>query len=341
MSQEHRPYRITDTPDLLIGYTGNQHLEVASYKDFLDHWAKRLERDKRFGVLLVYEEHQHDHDETRDADEEDAFTRLMGDFRRNHRAEVNRLCTGFARVFPAAWLDGMDEAQTAQYEDRTSRHVQYVFGVRGKNFTRLDEAKAWLESLVREVPLTLEKSASTTPSSIGFYYGSTTGTTELVAEKMQRFASLAGIKLQPVNIAYLKNPQELLGHDQLILGIPTWNVGQLQDDWLLLFPKLDALNFAGKQVALFGVGDQQGYPDNFLDALGMLGHKLIERGATLVGYWPAKDYSFTSSKALVGDQFIGLGLDEYNQEDKTDGRIASWLGQVYKEFSAAKEAVSQ
>ena len=120
------------------------------------------------------------------------------------------------------------------------------------------------------------------------------------------------------------------------MGIPTWNVGQLQDDWLILFPKLDELDFSGKKVALFGVGDQLGYPDNFLDALGMLARKLRERGATLVGRWSTEGYDFSASKAQEGNQFVGLGLDEYNQEDKTDGRIATWLGQVQREFGAVK-----
>ena len=67
-------------------------------------------------------------------------------------------------------------------------------------------------------------------SAVGFYYGSTTGTTEEVAEKMRAFAKLAGIPLQPINISELSDPQDLLKHDHLILDIPTWNVGQLQDD---------------------------------------------------------------------------------------------------------------
>ena len=333
-----KPPRTEETVDLLVAYTGTEHLTPETYANFFDAWAARLAKGERFGVVLVTEPHEHDHSEVRDPETEDRFTRVLSNFRREHRERANELTTGFSRVFPPEMLAGMDEERTAWYEARTSRFTEYTFGVRGKNFTSLGEAVGWLGSVKNEAPLDLAQEAlSETGSAVGFYYGSTTGTTEFVAEKMQRFAERAGVTLKPVNIGNLKDPKELLAFDKLILGGPTWNVGQLQDDWLILFPKLDELDFSGKQVALFGVGDQLGYPDNFLDALGILGKKLEERGATLVGFWSTKGYDFTASKAQVGGQFMGLGVDEYNQEELTDSRVASWLGQVQREFGAAKE----
>ena len=337
MDTDKKPPRIEETDDLLVGYTGNEHASPEVYREFFDAWATRLERGARFGVILVTEPHEHPEGEARDPDEEDRFTRIFGDFRREHRVRANELTTGFSRIFPPEMLAGMSDEATAQYEETTRRFAAYTFGVRGENYTSLEEAKGWLERVADEAPLDLGPSApESSGNPIGFFYGSTTGTTEFIAEKIQAFASLAGIPLQPVNIGDLKEPRDLLKHDQLILGIPTWNVGQLQDDWLILFPKLGELDFSGKQVALFGVGDQVGYPDNFLDALGMLGEKLGERGATLVGFWPTEGYDFTASKAQVGDQFMGLGLDDYNQEGLTDERITSWLGQLQREFSTAE-----
>ena len=49
----------------------------------------------------------------------------------------------------------------------------------------------------------------------------------------------------------------------LIFGIPTWDYGELQEDWEEMWPELDSLDLSGKEVALYGLGDQQGYPEWF------------------------------------------------------------------------------
>ena len=59
-------------------------------------------------------------------------------------------------------------------------------------------------------------------------------------------------------------------YDKVILGIPTWDFGQIQSDWEEFWDDIAAVDFSGKQVALFGLGDQFGYGDYFLDAMGML-----------------------------------------------------------------------
>ena len=334
MLQKVKPFRAEKAEGLLVVYSGNRPVDAAAFQTFLDRWAEQLTRGERFGVVLVYEASEYAVKE-RDPYEEDRFTHVLGEFRRRYRGRVNRRCSGFARVFPAAWLAGMDEEKALRYREKTRRFAEYMYGVRGADFTSLDEARGWLASISDKAPLALGE-ASKNMSRTGFYYGSTTGTTEFVAEKIRDAAELMGLELTPVNIGTLGHPKDLLKHDRLILGIPTWNVGQLQDDWLSLYPKLDTLDFSGKQVALFGVGDQLGYPDNFLDALGTLGQKLQKRGADLVGFWSTEGYSFTASKAQVGDRFMGLGIDDYNQEDLTEGRIAIWLGQVQREFGISK-----
>lgn len=337
MSEEKKPFRFENTDDLLIAYTGNEHVGPEVYQTFFDAWIERLQTKQRFGVVLVTEPHEHHAEEGRDGDEEDAFTRVLNDFRRHHKTEANFWTTGFSRVFTPEMLEGISDEKWEQHQEASARMAEYMFGVRGKNFTDFEEAKAWFHSIENEAPLDISQKASEHSSGIGFYYGSTTGTTMQVAEKMQSFAGMAGMNLTPINISDLKDPKELTAHEQLILGIPTWNIGQLQDDWIILFPKLDELDFSGKQVALFGLGDQRGYPDNFLDAVGTLGDKLLERGARLVGYWSADDYEFDNSKALVDDKFMGLGIDVYNQDDKTDSRIMAWLQQIQKEFMAARQ----
>ena len=56
-------------------------------------------------------------------------------------------------------------------------------------------------------------------------------------------------------------------------GIPT-DFGEIQEDWEAVWDQLDTLNLEGKIVALYGMGDQLGYGEWFLDALGMLHDKL-------------------------------------------------------------------
>jgi flavodoxin I len=81
-------------------------------------------------------------------------------------------------------------------------------------------------------------------------------------------------------------------------------------------------------VALFGLGDQRGYPDNFASGLRPLYDALRARGATMIGSWPNEGYEFSASLALEGDRFVGLVLDQDNQFDQTDARLATWLEEI-------------
>ena len=88
----------------------------------------------------------------------------------------------------------------------------------------------------------------------------------------------------------------------------------------------------GKRVALFGLGDQVNYPDNFVDGLGILGDAFEKAGAALVGFTPAKEYSFNRSKALRGNEWCGLVIDIENQSGRTDKRIKVWCDRLKTEL---------
>jgi flavodoxin I len=103
--------------------------------------------------------------------------------------------------------------------------------------------------------------------------------------------------------------------------------------WEEFLPQLKEVDFSGKTVALFGLGDQDKYPDEFVDAMGEIYHFVVARGATVVGAWPADDYDFISSKALVNDEFVGLVLDQENQKALTDTRLDSWIKQLAPAFN--------
>lgn len=166
---------------------------------------------------------------------------------------------------------------------------------------------------------------------IGLFYGSSTCYTEMAAEKIR--TCLGADRVDIFNIADVPviNAQF---YDYLIFGIPTWDYGELQEGWEEIWPELDDLDLRGKKVALYGLGDQVGYPEWFLDALGYLHAKLAERGAAFAGYWPSAGYEFESSKALTQDNqyFVGLALDEENEFAESANRIAQWCVQVLAEF---------
>jgi flavodoxin II len=166
---------------------------------------------------------------------------------------------------------------------------------------------------------------------IGLFYGSSTCYTEMSAEKIQQYFGPENIDL--FNIADT-TPDEIDHYQQIIFGIPTWDYGELQEDWEAIWDEIDDIKFTDKTVAIFGLGDQIGYPDWFLDAMGFLHNKVLLLGATVIGYWPNDGYTFETSQALNEErtQFLGLALDDENQFDKTDERIALWCEQLKLTF---------
>lgn len=172
---------------------------------------------------------------------------------------------------------------------------------------------------------------------IGLFYGSNDGHTEDVAERIKAaFDAYEPDLVSVANIAHT-SIEDIEHWDKLIFGIPTWNIGQLQDDWYIFFPKMDALDLTGKTVAIFGLGDQYEYSSTFLDAVGILADKVMECGGDLVGLWSAKGYQHRDSLALEGDYFLGLALDEDHQPELTDERIQAWVAQLISEFGIAEE----
>lgn len=116
------------------------------------------------------------------------------------------------------------------------------------------------------------------------------------------------------------------------IGAEVWQDARANNMWNEFFLKSESDSFAGKQFALFGLGDQVLYPDNFVDSLGLLKNEIEKRGGKLVGQWPTEGYTFIGSEGAAQDKFFGLALDEDQQADMTPKRIAKWVAQVKKEF---------
>ncbi|GHF85403.1 flavodoxin FldB [Thalassotalea marina] len=174
---------------------------------------------------------------------------------------------------------------------------------------------------------------------IGLFYGSTTCYTEIAAEKIQQ-ALAAKFQVELHNLKDV-NIAECAEYDLLIMGISTWDYGELQEDWESQWADLANVSLEGKIVALYGMGDQIGYTDWFQDALGMLNEVVEQQGAFVIGRWPNQGYDFAQSKALINDnsEFVGLALDEDNQYELSDERITTWCNKILDELSEILEGV--
>jgi flavodoxin I len=164
---------------------------------------------------------------------------------------------------------------------------------------------------------------------IGIFYGSSTGQTEAVAEKLQRIIGEDKCDLINVDSA---SGKDLERYPYLIFGTPSWGFGDMQDDWEDFIDVVTEADLKGKKIALFGLGDQDTYPESFADGVGVLYSK-IKGKATIVGEWPAEGYQFDESEAYKGKQFVGLILDQENQASKTDDRLKHWVELLKKEFT--------
>lgn len=165
-------------------------------------------------------------------------------------------------------------------------------------------------------------------ASIGVFYGSSTGNTEDAAD---RIAQAFGGGVSSTNIT-ATSAGDILAHDLIVFGVSTWGTGDLQDDFEDFMTTLEEMDFSGKKVAVFGLGDQEGYPDTFVDAMGIVGKAARERGATLIGSTSTDGYTFDSSEAEENGSFVGLALDEDNQSDQTQDRVVKWVAQLQSQM---------
>ncbi len=157
-------------------------------------------------------------------------------------------------------------------------------------------------------------------------YGSSTGTCQAIADKI-------GEKLgaEVVDVANLTDSQ-VSEAENLVLGTSTWGAGELQDDWYDGIEKLKAADLNGKTVALFGCGDSDSYSDTFCGGMEEIYSAVTEKGAKVVGEVSTDGYTFDDSAAVHDGKFVGLALDDVNEDDKTDDRINSWVESIKGEL---------
>lgn len=159
---------------------------------------------------------------------------------------------------------------------------------------------------------------------IGIFYGSSTGQTEELA---QRIAKELGVESTDLHNVANSSAAEVEKYDKIVLGSSTWGLGELQDDWYDFLDQLKKLKLEGREVALFGCGDAASYPDTFCDALGIIKEGLAESGCTFVGALERSEYQIDDSRAVEGDKTVGLLCDEYEPE-QTDKMLPKWIAAI-------------
>lgn len=169
-------------------------------------------------------------------------------------------------------------------------------------------------------------------SRIGLFYGSKRGDTADAAEKIKEAFDKVEKDLVDVYNVKKVDLSRMEEYDKLILGSSTWEEGSLQMHWIRAISQMDALDLSGKQVAVFGLGNQSEFSTTFQTAMGTLATKARAQGAELVGLWPIDGYEFDETSAVEDGWFVGLALDNTNQYELTEDRIKTWVKQLTREF---------
>ncbi len=155
----------------------------------------------------------------------------------------------------------------------------------------------------------------------GIFFGSTTGNTEEVANTIAEKLSI-----DPSHIHNVGNTSAdiVANYDTILLGSSTWGYGDLQNDWYDFLDALAEQDLQGTKVGLFGCGDSDSYGDTFCGALGQIYNALQSTGCTFIGAYEPTDYNVTDSDVCRDGLFVGLAIDESDDDDKNQVRITNW-----------------
>lgn len=151
------------------------------------------------------------------------------------------------------------------------------------------------------------------------------------AQQVKKIMKLLGGDVDTVDVD-IATTDDFMKFTNYILAVPTWFDGELPSYWDEFLPSIEDEDLKGKNFALFGGGDQKGYPENFVDGIGLMAEFLEERGGQLVGFTSTEGYTFEESRAQRGEQFVGLALDIENQAALSNERIEKWVESLKKEF---------
>ena len=168
---------------------------------------------------------------------------------------------------------------------------------------------------------------------IGLFYGSDTGVTDDITKDFTSLWNSDDLEVMEIGDATI---QDIEKYRVLFLGLSTWYDGDLQSDWEGFFDDFKTIDFTNKIVAIYGLGDQIGYAEYFVDGIGIIAKVVIENGGKVIGHWPTDGYRHTDSVAFVDENetmFYGLALDNDNESQLTDTRLDTWINQIKGELN--------
>lgn len=163
---------------------------------------------------------------------------------------------------------------------------------------------------------------------IGIFYGSNTGKTAAIAEEIE--FNLRKDNYEAINVA--DGIDKISEFKNLILLTPTYGVGEVQEDWAAVMPQLEKIDFTGKKVAVAGLGNQFAFGESFVGGMRVLYDVVIKNGGEVIGFTSNEGYRYEESNAVIGNQFVGLAIDENNQDDETPERVMNWISELKKSF---------
>merc|ERR1712216_923857 len=132
---------------------------------------------------------------------------------------------------------------------------------------------------------------------VGLFYSTSTGNTEAAADWIKQ--KFGGEITDPTDIGEV-DLSDLEGYSSLIVGAPTWNTGADE----------------GRSGTAWDEVIEEVYS------------AMKDAGATMVGFVDPSGYDFAESKSVIDGKFCGLPLDEDNESDMTEDRVAAWCEQI-------------
>ena len=160
------------------------------------------------------------------------------------------------------------------------------------------------------------------------FFATSTGKTSDIADQLKELLPDAGLQ----DVDEMSSARELEVPGSLICCIPTWNTGADEarsgTAWDQCIEEIPSMNFAGKTIAIVGLGDSASYGDYFCDAMEELYTAFSKAGANIIGKVPTDGYTFNESKSVLNGMFCGLPIDEDNESDLSHERLLNWLTSI-------------
>ena len=163
---------------------------------------------------------------------------------------------------------------------------------------------------------------------IGIFYGSNTGKTAAIAEEIE--FNLRKDNYEIINVA--EGIKKMPEFKNLILLTPTYGVGEVQEDWANVMSQFEKIDFTGKKVAIAGLGNQFAFGESFVGGMRVLYDVVVKNGGEIIGFTSNEGYHYEESEAVIDDKFVGLAIDENNQDDETPERVMNWIAELKNKF---------